>query len=171
MTKQVLIAYASKVGSTADIADEIRRVIEQGSAVVVDVKPVSQVKDVSAYDAVIIGSAIRRGKWLPQAVRFVQKNREALRRVPVAYFTVCLTMREDNEENRRTVSAYMEPVRRVLQPLDIGLFGGELEYEKFPFWQRLMLKLNRMPRGDFRNWDAIRAWASRLRPALLTAQG
>jgi menaquinone-dependent protoporphyrinogen oxidase len=169
MTKKVLIAYASKVGSTADVADEISRVIEQGSDVVVDVKPVSRVKDVTGYDAVIVGSAIRGGKWLPSAVQFIEQHQDALKRIPVAYFVVCLTMRDDTEENRRKVIAYLDPVRKVFQPLDIGLFAGELEYEKFPLPTRLMVKLSGKPCGDFRNWDAIRAWASSLRPALLSA--
>ncbi len=169
MTKRVLIAYASKVGSTADVAAEIGRVIEQGSNVAVDVQPVGKVNRVSGYDAVIIGSAIRHSKWLPSAVQFVERNREALRKVPVAYFVVCMTMRDDTEKNRQTVMAYMNPVRKVLQPLDIGLFAGELEYERFPFFTRLLIALNRLPQGDFRNWNAIRAWASNLRPTLLGA--
>ena len=164
---RILVAYATKAGSTADAAAEIGRVIENKSGYKVDVRPVGKLKDVDGYDAVIIGSAIRAGKWLPEATKFVEKHRDALSQVPVAYFTVCLTMMEDTEENRREVAAYLDPVCEIVQPVDVGLFAGVMDYSKLSFLLRLMMKKMRSPEGDFRDWEAIRAWAGQVRDHLV----
>ena len=164
---KILVAYATKAGSTAEVAAEIGRVIESKGGCQVDVRPVGKLNGVDGYDAVVIGSAIRAGKWLPEATKFVEKHRDALGRVPVALFTVCLTLSEDTEENRRTVAAYLDPVREVVQPVEMGLFAGVMDYSKLPFILRLMMKAMKSPQGDFRDWEAITSWADNICPLLL----
>ncbi|MCD6552992.1 MAG: flavodoxin domain-containing protein [Anaerolineae bacterium] len=166
---KILVAYATKAGSTAEVAAEIGRVIESKGGCQVDVRPVGKLNGVDGYDAVVIGSAIRAGKWLPEATKFVEKHRDALSQIPVALFTVCLTLKDDTEENRRTVAAYLDPVREVVQPVEMGLFAGVMDYSNLPFILRLMMKAMKSPQGDFRDWEAIRTWAADLRPALLKA--
>ena len=164
---KILVAYATKAGSTAAVATEIGRVIESQGGYKVDVHPVDKIKGVSGYDAAIIGSTIRMGKWLPEALKFVEKHKDALSRIPVAFFTVCLTLNEDTEENRRTVAAYLDPVCEVVQPVDVGLFAGVMDYSKLSFLLRLMMKKMESPEGDFRDWEAIRAWAGQVRARLV----
>lgn len=164
---KILVAYATKAGSTAEVAAEIGRVMENKGGCQVDVHPVGKLKDVDSYDAVIIGSAIRAGKWLPEAMKFVEKHRDALSQIPVALFTVCLTLSEDTEENRRTVAAYLDPVREMVQPVDIGLFAGVMDYSKLSFLLRLMMKKMGSPEGDFRDWEAIRDWAGQVHTSLM----
>jgi len=164
---KILVAYATKAGSTAEVAAEIGRVIESKSGYKVDAHPVGKVKDVDGYDAVIIRSAIRAGKWLPEATKFVEKHRDALSQLPVAFFTVCLAMMEDTEENRRKVAAYLDPVRDLVQPVDVGLFAGVMDYSNLPFILRLMMKAMKSPEGDFRDWEAIRAWAGQVHTGLM----
>ena len=164
---KILVAYATKAGSTAEVAAEIGRVVESKGGCKVDVHPVGKVKEVGGYDAVIIGSAIRAGKWLPEATKFVEKHRDALSQVPVAFFTVCLTLSEDTEENRRTVAAYLDPVREIVQPVDVGLFAGMMDSSKLSFLLRLMMKKMKSPEGDFRDWEAIRDWAGQVRARLM----
>ena len=159
---KILVAYATKAGSTAEVAAEIGRVMESKSGCQVDVRPVGRLDGVDGYDAVLIGSGIRGGKWLPEAMKFVEKNRDALGRVPVALFTVCLTLRDDTEENRRMVAAYLDPVRELVQPVEVGLFAGAMDPSKLPFILRLLMKAMKAPQGDFRDWEAIRAWASQV---------
>ena len=164
---KILVAYATKAGSTAGVAAEIGRVLESKGDCKVDVHPVGKVKEVGGYDAVIIGSAIRAGKWLPVAMKFVEEHKDALSQVPVAFFTVCLTMMEDTEENRRAVAAYLDPVRDLVQPVDVGLFAGVMDYSKLPFILRLMMKKMKSPEGDFRDWEAIRDWAGQVHTGLM----
>jgi len=109
------------------------------------------------------------GRWLPEAVQFVGTHQETLSRIPVAYFLGCMTLEDDTEENRRTVAAYLDTVREIVQPVDVGIFAGAMDYAKLPFVFRLMMKVMGTPEGDYRDWEAIRAWADGLRPALLGA--
>jgi menaquinone-dependent protoporphyrinogen oxidase len=157
---KILIAYATKAGSTGEVAEAIGQELGQMGAEV-DVRQAKDVKDVSPYKAVILGSAIRMGKLLSDATKFVKKNREALSRVPVAYFVVCLTMKDDTEENRRTVEGYLDPVREMVEPVDIGLFAGALEFDKLGFlWGAMMRRAgDELPEGDYRDWEAISSWA------------
>jgi menaquinone-dependent protoporphyrinogen oxidase len=130
MKKRVLISYASRCSSTGGVARAIGQVLcEMGASA--DIRLVGNVNDLSAYDAVIVGSAIRRGQWLPEAVGFVRDNQGILCRLPIAYFVVCLTMKDNTAENRRTVMAYLDRVRKEapkIQPVAVGLFPGALDF-------------------------------------------
>ena len=163
---KILVAYASRAGSTGEVAEAIGQVLCDGGAAV-DVRLAKEVTDLSPYRAVVVGSGIRVGKWLPEAVEFVERHRELLSRMPVACFAVCLTLKEDTEENRREVAAYLDPVRDLVQPVDVGLFAGVMDYNKLPFIFRLMMKAMGSPEGDFRDWEAIRAWAGQVRAHLV----
>jgi len=167
---KVLVTYASKCGSTGEIAEAIAQTLCKAGAAV-DVRLAKDVTDVSPYRAVIVGSAIRMGRWLPEAIKFVETHQEPLSRVPVAYFLACMTLAEEGEmeENRRTVAAYLDPVHEMVQPVDVGLFAGTMDYGKLPFVFRLIMKAMGTPEGDFRDWEGIRAWADGLHPSLLGA--
>jgi menaquinone-dependent protoporphyrinogen oxidase len=158
MSDKILIAYATGAGSTGDVAEAIGQEL-RGAGAEVDVRLAKDVSDVSPYKAVIVGSAIRAGNWLPEATKFVEKNRDALSQMPVAYFVVCLTMQDDTEENRRTVEAYLDAVCELVEPVDKGLFAGALDLSKLGLPLRLAMKAAKASEGDFRDWEAIRAWA------------
>ena len=163
MSKNVLVAYASVSGSTGEVAQAIGEVLGKAGAVV-QVSPTGRVDDLAGYDAVVLGSSIRAGKWLPEAFYFLETHEEGLGQLTVAYFTTCLTMVDDTEENRRTVLAYMEPVRQAapdIEPVGLGLFAGSLDPQR-----RLVMPAGG-PQGDYRNWAAIRDWAKEICPTLL----
>jgi menaquinone-dependent protoporphyrinogen oxidase len=163
MQDKVLVAYASKAGSTSEVARAVGEVLtNKGYAV--DVKLVKDVKDLSSYKAVVLGSAIRIGHVLPEVKKFVESNQKALSQVPTSYFVVCLTMHEDTEENRRTVSGYLAPLSVIVKPASEGLFAGKMDLTKLSFLDQTMAKMIKAPIGDFRNWDAIRSWAAQTIP-------
>lgn len=168
MKKKILVAYATRVGSTADVAASIAKELSRAGETV-DLRPIAEVHAVNGYRAAVIGSAVRAGRWLSEASAFVTRNRAALSRMPVAYFTVCLTLREDTPKNRKTVHDYLEPVRRELPAVDEGFFAGKMDYGKLAIGTRLFIRhVIRAPEGDFRNPGATRAWArdlgAKLRP-------
>jgi menaquinone-dependent protoporphyrinogen oxidase len=102
------------------------------------------------------------GKWMPEAVDFVKKNRDVLRQVPVAYFLVCMTLVRPTEKNRAEVLSYMDPVLKAvpeIKPVGIGTFAGALDYNNLSWLNKKILKSKGSPEGDFRDWNAIRAWA------------
>lgn len=171
MTNSILVTYASRAGSTAEVAEAIGKTLEETGARV-DVLPMHKVKDLSTYGAVVAGSAIRKSKWLPEAADFIQTHRTELSKKRFAMFTVCITLAMSNGgQYRSAVSNWVAPIRAQVHPLSEGLFAGMLDFSKLPFnWDTLMLRLTVafgiFPRGDHRDWDAIRAWAGSLKPAL-----
>jgi menaquinone-dependent protoporphyrinogen oxidase len=171
--KKVLVTYASKYGSTGGVADAIgKELCNRGAAV--DVCMLKNVGDLNSYRGVVVGSAIYRGKWLPEAVDFVERNRGVLRQVPVAYFLVCMNMREPTEENRRKVLAYLDPVLKAVpqvQPVKVGTFAGALDYSNLSLPIKAIMNLKGASEGDFRDWTAIRTWAEGLCSPLLALGG
>ena len=172
MSNRILVTYASRTGSTAEVAEVIGKTLSEGGARV-DVIPMNDVKDLSPYQAVVAGSAIRGSKWLPEAVQFIQTHRSTLAQKRFAMFTVCITMAMKNAENYRSgVMSWVAPVRAMVRPLSEGLFAGMLDFGKLPFnWDTLMLRLTVtlgiFPRGDHRDWNAINSWAKSLHSILV----
>jgi menaquinone-dependent protoporphyrinogen oxidase len=158
MNKRILITYATKAGSTAEIAARIGEIIAQ-KGVAVDLLPVSKVNDLTPYQAVVVGSVIRVGSVLPEVKTFIEKNQSTLSQKPFSLFIGCMTLAEDTAENRKTVSAYLDPIRALVKPASEGLFAGVMNLKKLPLFERLMIKMMKAPEGDFRNWDQISAWA------------
>ncbi len=164
MNKRILIAYATRCGSTAEVAEAIRGVLSE-TGVTVDCLPVGEVTDLTAYGGIVVGSAIRMARWLPEALDFVKKNRAVLKGAEAALFTVCLTMKDDTAENRGRVLSFMEPVLKEISsvnPSRIGLFGGKVDFRALSFANRSVLKLKGVSEGDFRNWPIVKAWAGEL---------
>lgn len=158
---RILIAYASVRGSTGEVAQAVAETVtKRGFAV--DLLTVKKVRDLKSYRAVVIGSAIRFGKWLSEASDFVRDHREQLAQVPTSYFTVCITLRENTAETRAKAYGFLEPVRQMLRPKSEGWFAGKIDYDRAALWERLLGKAMKIPGGDFRDWDAIRKWAEQV---------
>jgi menaquinone-dependent protoporphyrinogen oxidase len=161
MNGKILITYASKCGATGEVAKAIADVITaKGEAV--DVKRIKDVKDLSGYKAVLVGSAIRMGAWLSEAVDFVRQNQPALAKAQTSYFTVCLTLKDDTAENRARAASFTEPVRAILKPVNEAWFAGMMDRNKLSLLDRLIANMVKAPEGDFRKWDLIRSWAEQL---------
>ncbi len=172
MSKKILVTYASRLGSTAGVAHAIgKTLIDCGNQV--DIIPMADVKDIEPYCSVVIGSAIRGGAWLPEALQFVQVNRKALSKKPFAAFLVCMTLAmPGGEKYRQHVSTWLEPVRVLARPVSEGLFAGSLDIKKVEsFSERLKFRLSVLfgvwAEGDHRNWDAIRTWARSIHPYMV----
>jgi menaquinone-dependent protoporphyrinogen oxidase len=161
MPSKILVTYATRAGSTIEVAQAIAQTLSQHNAQV-DVLPIKQVRNTAlqGYQAVFVGSAIRTGHWLPEAKEFVSQNRSLLANIPLAYFTVCMTLRTDTPEKRQKAVGYLEPVRAILQPQAEAFFAGKYDSSRVSFVERLMCQGIGMPEGDFRNWDAIGNWAA-----------
>ncbi|MBI5649115.1 MAG: flavodoxin domain-containing protein [Chloroflexi bacterium] len=172
MNNRVLVCYASRAGSTAGVAESIGKTLAENGAQV-DVLSMQDVKDLTPYQAVIAGSAIRKSKWLPEAMQFIQTHRADRARKPFATFTVCITLAMSNDAKYRAVVAeWIAPVRALIQPVSEGLFAGKLDFSKLPvnldtLLLRATVAAGIFPRGDRRDWNAIRAWADHTRPLLL----
>jgi len=166
-SNKILIAYASRLGSTAGVAEEIGKVLTESGAQV-DVRPMKEITGIAPYRAVVAGSAIRGSQWLPEAMQFMQAHQAELRQKPFAAFLVCMTLAMKNGEKYRSgVATWLDPVRRLVRPVSEGLFAGVLDVSKVEsFGDRLKFCISVAfgvwSEGDHRDWNAIRAWASDL---------
>ncbi len=161
MPEKVLVAYATRAGSTAEVAVAIAETLKAHGASV-DVLPLKSVTNLAEYRAVVIGSAIRFGGWLPEAVKFVEQNREALSQHPLAIFAVHILNTDEEETSRQNRHLYLEPVRKLVAPRTEALFAGVGDPKKVSFVERQLYKAVKAPQGDFRSWQAIRDWAETL---------
>lgn len=164
MAPRILIAYGSKSGSTAEVAQAVANAMQEGGAQV-DVQPVESVKHIEGYDAVVLGSAVRMFHLIPKTRRFLRRNRHALQSLPVAYFLVCLTMGEETPENIQKATSFAAPMVKVAQPVSLGLFGGCIDHKKMT--DMFAKAMKSVPEQDHRDWEKIRAWSQETLPKLL----
>ncbi len=157
----VLVAYASRLGSTKAIAERIAaRLATDGLETTV--RPAGDVSDPLPYDAFVIGSAVYAGHWLKEASGFVRDNEAALAARPVWLFS-------SGPVGRSAMK--VAPVR----PAEVAglwsatdarghrVFAGALDREtldgsELGFAEKFVAK-RFVPEGDFRDWPAIDAWA------------
>jgi menaquinone-dependent protoporphyrinogen oxidase len=171
VSEKILVTYASRFGSTAGVAEAIGRSLA-ADGTMVDVIPMHEVKDLSPYRAVVAGSAINSGAWLPDALDFLRAHQAELQRKPFAAFLVCMTLTMKNGGQYRShISSWLGPVRAFVRPVSEGLFAGALDIKKIPsFTDRLKFRLSVLfgvwKEGDHRDWDAIHNWGTQLLPLL-----
>jgi len=172
MSDRTLVTYASRTGTTRGVAEAIGKTLAE-DGIQVDVLPMQDIKDLSPYQAIVAGSAIQGGQWLPEAMQFIRTHQAALARKPFAAFLVCMTLAmSSGDKHRLHVASWMDPVRALVKPVSTGLFAGALDISEIPsFGDRLKFRLSVLfgvwSEGDHRDWDAIRAWANSIRPLLL----
>jgi menaquinone-dependent protoporphyrinogen oxidase len=167
MDQKILVCYASGTGSTGEVAAVIGEEL-MGADVEVDVREAGEVKDLTEYSAVVVGSSIRIGRWLDSAINFLDRFGDDLSGRPVAYFMTCLVVIDPSEEAQQDALAYWEPILRrapQVDPVGLGLFAGSLA----PTMVQIP-ELQDSPYGDYRDWDTIRAWAREIRLDLLTGK-
>lgn len=169
MSDKVLLASASRTGSTREVVEELASYLRTAGVETV-VLAADEVKDVSTYDAVVLGTAIRFEKPLPEAVRFVDRFEHTLSGKPSALLALCLTLIEDTPDNHARVSGWVEPLVAKLGPRSVGLFAGSAERERLGFILSLLLgvilAIKGKKLGDYRDREKIHKWADGLVAAL-----
>ena len=153
---RVLVTAATKYGATGEIAQAIGEVFtERGwDAVVV---PPEQVQVVDSFDAVVLGSAVYAGHWLKPARELVDRSRDALAARPVWLFSSGpIGDPPKPEEDPVDVAEILEATKARGHQV----FAGKLVKKQLNFPDRAIAAALRVPEGDFRDWDQIRAWAA-----------
>lgn len=167
MDGKILVTYATKYGSTAEIAEKIGEVLRQ-AGFQTDIFPTNRVHDLTPYKAVILGSAVYIGKWRKEAVRFLQAHEKTLTELPVWLFSSGPTGEGDPVELLKgwRIPADQQPVIDRIHPRGIAVFHGNVNVSKLNPIERFMLNNVKAPVGDFREWDAITSWATSIAHAL-----
>ena len=153
---RVLVVAASRHGSTFEIASAIEHVLV-GAGIASDVVTPERVKNLTGYDAVILGSAVYAGHWLAPAKEFVARNLPGLMARPLWLFSSGPVGDSGTPPEEPAEVAH---VREATGAREHRLFAGRLDRHDLGRGERLISRLVRAPQGDFRSWTEIEAWAA-----------
>jgi menaquinone-dependent protoporphyrinogen oxidase len=162
MSEPVLVAFATRYGSTQEVADAVAAALREGG-LEVDIRPMRQVRTLEGYGAVVLGAPLYMFRWHRDALRFLARHRRALMDRPVAVFA--LGPFHDEEKEWQDVRALLDKELQKfpwLAPIARGVFGGKFDPTKLRFPFSLIPALKQMPASDIRDWAAIHAWTSDL---------
>jgi menaquinone-dependent protoporphyrinogen oxidase len=160
---KVLVAVATEHGSTREIAERIADELRAYGLEIVLQAP-EAVGDISEYGAVVLGSAIYTGGWLPTARRFARAHRPALRTVPVWLFSSGPVGAEDPKPLGDLPE--IPQLMGLTLAREHKLFGGKLDKQGLGVAERFVTRVVQAPEGDFRDWEAVRAWARSIAASL-----
>ena len=148
----ILVAYASRHGTTREVAEFVAHTLER-RGLTVEIEEAGRVSTVAHYDAVVVGGGLYMGKWHKDARRLLERHREPLAGIPLAVFGMGPDSLEESKvvESRRQLERSLAATPE-LEPVAVTVFGGALTPEtwRFPF--------SRLPAFDARDWDAIEEW-------------
>lgn len=157
-TKSILLAYATRFGSTQEVAEAITAELRQ-RGLEVDMRPMQEVTTLDNYDAVVLGAAIYNTKWHMNANQFLAQHQEALMQRPVAIFTLGPLSSTDaaKRNSRRQLDKELAKYP-WLKPIALEIFAGKYDPTKPGLGSFYRL----LPIRDYRDWKAIRTWANAL---------
>lgn len=163
----VLVAAASRHGATQEIAAAIGRVLAE-RGIDVEVKSVGNVADPAAFRAFVLGSAVYLGNWLEPARRFVDVHGDVLSTRPTWLFSSGPV--GDPPKPRADTAVQLAAIVATTRAREHRLFNGRLDTSLLSFGERALVRAVRASEGDFRDWDAIRAWAEQVAAELSAAE-
>lgn len=176
---RVLVAYASKHGATAAIAERIATRLAAGGHDA-EAQPVQTAADPAGFDAVVLGSAVYLTHWQKEALDFVRRHRAALAARPVWLFSSGPLGEETTDDEGRDLREVAQPketaeLQEAIHPRGRQVFFGVLDPETLGLRDRLIRALPAgkalLPEGDFRDWPAIDRWADDIAAELAGASG
>ena len=171
--KNVLVAYSSWAGATHQVADEIGKELIKNN-LLVSVIPAKDVRSVTDYQAVILGTSIHAGQMTGDFNRFLNKFHKELEVRSTCFFVVCFNMIEDNEKNKKETLGWLNKSLSKfseIKPVSLGFFAGAAlsDSEEFKKLNILVKKLiesmkksmdTDKGKSDFRDWEKIHSWAA-----------
>lgn len=158
--EKVLVTYASVAGSTTEVARFIADIFEK-EGFDVDFILAENVKSISDYSLVVIGSPVYMGSWRKAVKNFVVTYSDDLNKKHTAYFLTCLALTKENPDFNQ-IDKYLENERNIVKPISEGRFAGKMDFSKLSFMHKLVAKMVGAKEGDFRDWEKIEVWTKEL---------
>jgi menaquinone-dependent protoporphyrinogen oxidase len=168
MSKTILLAYATKYGSTLEVAEKLVEVLKS-QGLNVDLQPARKVRTLEGYDAVVLGAPLLLFKWHKDAMNFLSRQHKALSQLPVAIFALGPSFKGDEGEWKGARKQLDRELVKFtwLKPAVVELFGGKFDPEKMNFFFKSTMR--DIPAGDLRDWKAIEKWGANLADILFKA--
>jgi menaquinone-dependent protoporphyrinogen IX oxidase len=165
---RVLVTAATRHGSTGEIAAALAQAIEgSGHGIQAVHVPVGRRPDPRPFDAVVLGSAVYAGRWQDEARDYATAHATPLRAQPLWLFSSGPIGAPPYPEDQ---PYDLGPLLQTLRPRGHMIFAGRLDKDLLSFGERAMVTAMRAPLGDFRDWDAIRAWATHIAGEVLAGR-
>lgn len=163
MTTRILVSAASRHGATAEIADAIAGALRD-AGFEADLRPPAEVDSLEGYDAVILGSAVYAGRWIDDARHFADRHRPALMERPTWLFSS-----GPIGEPLAPTEAPVDGVRleASLVARDHRVFPGRINGSDLSWVERTITRMVKASDGDFRDWEAVRGWATQVAAELV----
>jgi menaquinone-dependent protoporphyrinogen oxidase len=153
MRQSVLVAYATKRGSTREVAEAIADQFAFHGLETTAARA-DEVAELAGFDGVVLGGSLYMGRWHADARSFLKRHRKELKAVPLAVFAMGpLTMDDSDVAGSRKQLDHALAKTPDVEPVSTAIFGGVIDPEKlrFPF--------SHLPASDARDWDDVRTWA------------
>ena len=162
MSNSVLVAYATRYGSTKEVAEAVTATLRE-CGLLVDIRPMREVDTLTRYSSVVLGAALYMFRWHKDAIRFLSRHRKALMKRPVAIFALGPTHDPHDEKEWRDSQNQLDKGLAKfpwLKPVVREMFGGKYDPTKLRF--PLNWFAGSEPASDIRDWTAINTWATKL---------
>ncbi len=174
MLSSVLIAFATRSGTTAEVAEAIAATMLE-AGVPAEIQAVSQVNSLAGREALILGAPLYMGRFPKEFQQFLRLHRDELSTTHPWFYVLGPTRNEpkDFDAARRQAEKQLARYPQI-HPADLHVFGGRWSTASLPFPFSILKRLpcnplNKIPADDIRDWAAIRAWATgiakQIRPA------
>ena len=164
MSAAVLIAYATRGGSTAEIAQAMGAALHE-AGLEPEILPVDEVRSIQGKKAVILGAPLYAGRFPGQFYKFLTENRAPLGASQCWCFVVGPTRNQAEDFEGARKQARKQLLRYGwFHPVEVHIFGGRWNLQSVPFPFSLALHLpgnplGKIPSSDIRDWAAIHEWA------------
>lgn len=170
---KILVGYSTTDGHTRRICERLQQVMaQQGHTATVVPLAQADALDLPSFDKIVIGASIRYGKHQPMVRQFIERHQALLESKANAFFSVNIVARKP-EKNQPGTNPYLIKFLRTLtwQPKLLGVFAGKLDYPRYRFVDRFMIRLIMLmtngptdPKAviEFTDWQQVEAFAQRV---------
>lgn len=165
MSTKIGIIYSTVDGQTLKICKKIEEQLigKNDSVSLFSIDDFNE--DILSFDKLIIGASIRYGVHNEKIIKFINANKEQLNSIKTAFFSVNLVARKP-EKNTPTTNPYVIKFFKTInwKPTYVEVFAGNLDYSKYPFFDRIMIQLimwmtkgptDKNAKIEYTDWDKV----------------
>ena len=162
MISTVLVGYATRYGSTKEVAEAVANTLRE-EGFTVEIQSLRDIRSLKGMEAVIMGAPLQMFHWHPEAMRFLSRFKDQLLNLPIAVFALGPFHTEETEFTQARTQLSNDLAKSPwFSPIDVTVFGGKFDPAVLAFPMNMLPALKQMPAVDIRDWDVIREWAKRV---------